>query len=186
MSTTRGSKRAGWLFAVTVLGVCSSCANQAMQAEREAATQLIAAGGDCRRQYDNGVLPTHSARIQCVNNAYLRIYAVAGYPNMDLVILANAYRSALGRRLDAHQMTVEEAELLQAQLGTRLAQEDRRRALESAQVAATQAQASAAQAQGYASILQGLAAWSSASRPSVTTVRQQITCVQTGTIVTCQ
>ena len=89
-------------------------------------------------------------------------------------MLASAYRSAIAARVDAGEITVTDARLMEAQVRTYLIEQNQMR-----RAVASQSQAVQTMAAG--SALAGFAAWQQMMQP-----RAPITCQQVGVLVTCR
>ncbi len=142
----------------------------AAQRYREAGLYSAKINEECRARRLAGELPGYEASAQCSNERIRRVWAESGYPYMDLVDLALAYKVALARRMDDGLLSEDDAKLLLAELGTRINSEEQQRA-------ALSAQARSQALQSYGVLLQGLGA----IQP-----RTPITCSQSLNTFICQ
>lgn len=172
----------------TVVTVCigallllTGCAQMmAQQRYKDMQTKFLAAREICKQRYEQGIYKTFGERTNCVNEAALKGAVEADYPYLDLVVLGNAYRAALAKRIDDGSMNETDASLMQAQLGTLIAQEEQKRNATAVQMRSEQQRAQAASMYSVGAILQGMGAYQQSLQP-----RAPVTCIQTGNIVTC-
>jgi hypothetical protein len=163
----------GLLAAIGLTG-CGA-AQQAEFAQRAASAhaQLTAEAARCPKQ-DQPL-----ARARCINDAEDRTIRHS-YPYADLFQLTQAYRVALASRVQAKQLSQEDAELQFASINSQITAEAARRDAErlrtGAQLAAAQAQHTAAMGNLWA----GLAALQQSTQP-----RAAVHCVRAGNTVTC-
>lgn len=166
---------------IAALLLLTGCAqNIAQQRYQDMQTKFLAAREVCKQRYEQGIYKTFSERTNCFNEAVLKISLEAYYPYLDLVILANAYRAALAKRIDDGSMNETDASLMQAQLGTLIAQEEHKRNAAAVQMQSEQQRAQAASMYSVGAILQGMATYQKSLQPRV-----PVTCIRTGNIVTC-
>ena len=166
---------------IASLLLLNGCAQMmAQQRNKEMQTKFLAAREICKQRYEQGIYKTFSQRTNCLNEAMLKGAIEADYPYLDLVFLANAYRAALGKQIDDGSMNEIDASLMQAQLGTLIAQEEQKRNAVAVQMRSEQQRAQAASMYSVGAILQGMGAYQQSLQP-----RAPVTCIQTGNIVTC-
>ena len=132
------------------------------------------ANAECDQKKLNGELKTYVERTQCKNPVVIEAHREAGDPNMDLVYLTTAYRLALSERRDKNEISEGEAQVMWAELVSRVSQEVRQR---TAQQQAEQRQQNldfqqqnTARMQAYGALLQGLGTWQSANKIEMPTV----------------
>ena len=159
---------------VLVVAGCASIAHQRQQEVIQQADQIAHA---CRAKRLSGELSGHVASAQCSTGPARQVIAASGYPYINLMEVFLAYRMAAAQRVDAGALTESEANLLLTELRSRLVSEEQRRNLMSQQ-------AYNQQLHSYGMMLQGLAAWNQAMTPPLPV--GQITCWQTGNMVTCR
>lgn len=159
----------------------AGCAQMmAQQRFKDMQTKFLAAREVCKQRHEQGIYKTYTDRTKCLNESTLQIAVEAEYPYLDLVALGNAYRAALAKRIDDGATTETDASLLQAQLGTLIAQEEQKRNALQVQMRSEQQRAQAASAYSVGAVLQGMAAYQQSLQP-----RMPVTCVYTGNIATC-
>jgi len=142
---------------------------------KEAMTKVNAIRAECDAKLKSGVYKNYYERTKCFNDGLTNIYVDNNYPYMDLVFLANAYRLAVAERYDKKEITRTEAEVIMAELGKRIAEEEQKRAT-------NDTYARAAAAHGTGALLQGLGALNQSMQPLQ---RQPITCTQIGNVTNC-
>ncbi|MDP3841703.1 MAG: hypothetical protein Q8Q81_03795 [Oxalobacteraceae bacterium] len=168
---------AGFIGLFLLVGCAQMMAQQRV---KEIQTKFLAARDVCKQRYEQGTYKTYTERTKCLNDSALQIAVEAEYPYLDLVVLGNAYRASLAKRIDDGFTNETDASLLQAQLGTLIAQEEQKRNALAIQVRSEQQRAQAASVYSVGSILQGMAVYQQSLQP-----RMPVTCIQTGNIVTC-
>lgn len=162
---------------------CTAVASQRQEALKQAHQQAMQIAQECREQRLAGVLSGHVESARCSNDRMRQLWASAGYPYMDLVDLFLAYRMALAQRIDEGKLPKEEAQLLAAELQTRLASEEQRRNATALQAQAQAQQARSQWLQSYGALLQGLALWNQALSPPAP--QGPLTYLRSGNMITC-
>lgn len=106
------------LMSLVVVG-CAVTSNVAASRQQELTGRIwnecLAEGG------------TQVTKTECLAIRWRPAMTASGYPDMDLVDLMLAYLMALGRRMDAGTISAEDANLVLAELQTRIQSESQRR-----------------------------------------------------------
>jgi hypothetical protein len=151
---------------------------------------------ECELKRLNGELKTYIASTECSNPVIIQAHQEAGDPAMNLIYLVTAYRLAIAERIDKHALSEAEANLMLAQLISRVNTERLQR-----DIAAEQQRRRTAQS--YEALLKGLGTWQAspnlpvqesavAPQPAPSPGKTQpasrtpITCYQNGPVITCQ
>jgi len=187
---------------VALLIPCCQSSLQNVQKEREAKLALMhetekSTLAECELKRINGTLKTYTESAQCSNPVIIKAHEQAGDPGMNFVYLLTAYRLAVAERLDKGILGQTEANLMLAQLVSRINAERLQRDISAAQQKGPPGQS-------YEELLQGLAVWKGSSNqsaqgdqgasprdaqdaPAAQPGRESpITCVQNGAQITCQ
>ena len=187
---------------ITLFIPCCQGSLQNVQKEREAKLALMhetekSILAECELKRINGTLKTYTESAQCSNPVIIKAHEQAGDPGMNFVYLLTAYRLAVAERLDKNLLSQTEANLMLAQLVSRINAERLRRDMSASQQKGIPAQS-------YEALLQGLAVWKGSANPSergdqgaspqgaeaagAAQPRREtpITCLQNGTQITCQ
>jgi len=182
--------------------VCCENSLQNIQRERDAKVAVMQEKeksilAECELKRLHGELKTYVASTECSNPVIIQAHKEAGDPAMNLVYLITAYRLAIAERIDKRILSEAEANLMWAQLISRVNTERLER-----DIAAEQQRARIAQS--YEALLKGLGTWQtfpkppmqenaaapgqSASTPERTQAisRTPITCYQNGLGITCR
>ena len=203
---TQANIRRLHLFALVVYMsaslVCCQNSLQNIQKEQEAKlavmrekeTSILA---ECELKRIGGELKTYAESTQCSNPMIVAAHQEAGDPAMNLVYLLTAYRLAVAERIDKGALREAEANLMLAQLVSRINTERLQRDM----AAAEQRERIS---QSYEALLQGLGTWQTSANPPVQNNvivpsqpvpapggtqpahRSPITCYQDGSRITCQ
>ena len=127
-----------------------------------------------------GELKTFVESVQCSNPRVIAAYQRANYPNMDLIYLETAARLAGAEKIDKGEITEAQFQLELAELGTRVASEERRRAIDLQNARSQAAAASASQGMATGQMLQGLSAFQAINQ------QRGFTCTTLGNMTNCR
>jgi hypothetical protein len=147
-----------------VLLVCCQTSQQNLQMEQDAKVAVMQEKergilAECELKRLNGELKTYVASTECSNPVIIRAHQDAGDPAMNLIYLITAYRLAIAERIDKHTLSEAEANLMLAQLISRVNTERLQRDIATAQWRARTAQT-------YEALLQGLGIWQRSAGPA--------------------
>jgi hypothetical protein len=181
-----------------------SCQNslQNIQRERDAKVAVMQEKeksilAECELKRLNGELKTYVASTECSNPVIIQAHKEAGDPAMNLIYLITAYRLAMAERIDKRVLSEAEANLMLAQLISRVNTERLER-----DIAAERERTR--NAQSYEALLKGLGTWQVSPNPPVqenavapaqpaptpqktqSVLRTPITCYQDGPVIICQ
>jgi hypothetical protein len=182
--------------------VCCQNSLQDIQRERDAKVEVMQEKekgilAECELKRLSGELKTYVASTECSNPVIIQVHKEAGDPAMNLISLITAYRLAIAERIDKRVLGEAEANLMLAQLISRVNTERLER-----DIAAEQRRALTARS--YEALLKGLGTWQASPNPPVQQnavapgqpaptpektqpiSRTPITCYQNGPGTTCQ
>jgi hypothetical protein len=147
-----------------VLLVCCQNSLQNVQREQEAKVAVMQEKeksilAECELKRLSGELKTYVASTECSNPVIIQAHQEAGDPAMNLIHLITAYRLAIAERIDKHVLSEAEANLMLAQLYSRVNTERLQRDIAAAQQRARTAQT-------YEALLQGLGIWQKSAGPA--------------------
>jgi hypothetical protein len=192
-----------WLvIGMSAFLVCCQNSLQNVQRERDAKVAVMQEKeksilAECELKRLNGELKTYVASTECSNPVIIQAHKEAGDPAMNLIYLITAYRLAMAERIDKRVLSEAEANLMLAQLISRVNTERLER-----DIAAERERTR--NAQSYEALLKGLGTWQSSVNPSgqdnvavpsqpaptpqktQSVLRTPITCYQDGPVIICQ
>jgi len=154
-----------FLICMLLLLVCCQTSLQNVQREQEGRVAVMHEKEkgiltECELKRLNGELKTYVASTECSNPVIIQAHQEAGDPAMNLIYLVTAYRLAIAERIDKHALSEAEANLMLAQLISRVNTERLQR-----DIAAEQQRRRTAQT--YEALLQGLGMWRGSASPPV-------------------